>query len=232
MSSDVLGLVNARRQQLAAEQAKAWGGFVIDVTDGRISDPDSVLAGLGRLGKSAEELQAAVDRLRNRREWARQLVEREQAEAEYIELQQQLQAAEAQLVKVIEEHEAKLAPAVRRMEVCKSVMQSGADVRRSLLATVSAETRQAVFGELDSELAALQERQQQDAKAVRDCEAWLQTVRESGASAASHDQERIPGKRRQLQELQKALKACDVRLQALQDQRAAAELQLLKPDLF
>jgi len=230
--SDVLGLVNARRQQLAAEQAKAWGGFVIDVTDGRISDPDSVLAALERLGKSAEELQAAVDRLRNRREWARQLVDREQAEAEYVELQQQLQAADQQLEKMIEEHRKKLAPSVQRMERCKFVMQSGADVRRSLLATVSAETREAVFGELDSELAAVQEQQQQNAKAVRDCEHWLQTVRESGASAASHDQEQMPMKRQQLQELQKALKANDVRLQTLQDRRAAAELQLLKPDLF
>jgi hypothetical protein len=230
--SDVLGLVNARRQQLAAEQAKAWGGFVIDVTDGRISDPDSVLAALERLGKSAEELQAAVDRLRNRREWARQLVEREESEAEYVNLQQQLQTADRQLEKMIEEHHEKLAPSVQRMERCKAVIQSGADVRRSLLATVSAETRQAVFGEMDSELAALQEQQQQNTKAIQDCEHWLDTVRESGASAASHDQERIPLKRQQLQDLQKALRVCDVRLQALHDRRAAAELQLLKPDLF
>ena len=232
MTSGVFATLKEKQQQRQVERAAAWTAFVVGVADGQVTDPDEILSSLDRLGKTAGDLEAAVGRLRARRELARQLAEREAAETELADLQQQLAAADRELESLIAKHHAKHQPTQTRMEKCRERVVGGRDVRRDLIDSVSAETRMAVLGDIENGMAELQQRQATAEKSLADSERWLQSVESFGASASSKDQANIPGMRQQRQRLQVELRQIASEQQQLADRRSVAERELLRPDLL
>lgn len=230
--SDVFATLAAKQQQRQNNRKAEWVRFVIDVADGQVKDADDILEALERYGKTAGELQVDVDRLRSRRELARQVTEREAAEVEYVDLQRATAAADKELELLIERHNQKHFPTQQRLETVRSKLNSGVDARRALIDGVSRETREAICGAVEAELKEIQQRQQALRQTLTDVEHLLGEVNSFGATAADSDRASIPAKQQQRQRLRAELATIEGELQSLVRRRSAAEQELLRPELF
>ncbi len=116
----------------AEEKAAAWWDLVALVADGD-PDPDEVLAVLERLGKGADELQAAVSTCRMRRGLREDLAalpakgrRAEELSAEVRRLGEELRLAQLR-------HDQAVAPLLAEREVLLRQAGEGANIRRALL---------------------------------------------------------------------------------------------------
>jgi hypothetical protein len=230
--NDVFATLAAKQQQRQNNRKVEWVQFVIDVADGQVKDADDILEALERYGKTASELQVDVDRLRSRRELARQVTEREAAEVEYTDLQRATAAADKELEQLIERHNQKHFPTQQRLETVRSKLSTGVDARRALIDGVSRETREAICGAVEAEFKEIQQRQLVVGQALADVERWLGEAASFGETAASADRASLPAKQQQRQRLRAELATIERELQSLVLRRSAAEQELLRPELF
>ena len=227
---NLLEMLSSRLAQKQRQQATGWSQFVGDVLDEKLRDADEILSGLERLGKSPEDLQAAITLLLQRREWAGAVAAGDAAEAEYPKLTQQAADAEQALKKLIDAHHTKFASLGDKIERARNAISAGAGARRELLETCSLESQMAATADVDSRIAETQAAKSNVAKRLRDCENWVLGVDSEGDKAASSDLERIVGMREKLAGLESELSGFNSKLATLQDERNAASASMLKPE--
>lgn len=67
---DFFGVLKSRKNEIALDTAASWQKMVVAVADGKKLDADLTLLELSRLGKTPDDLAAAVALLGRRRAWA------------------------------------------------------------------------------------------------------------------------------------------------------------------
>jgi len=228
----ILEKLSIRIGQRQRKNAATWSQFVGDVVDEKLKDADEILAGLDVLGKSPEDLQAACGLLIQRREWGGVAKAGDAAEAEYPKLTQQAADAEKELSKMIERHHAKYAPLESKIFAARESISSGADAKRRLLDTCSAESESAATADVDLRIQELQAAKSDVSRRHRDCESWVLNIDSRGDSAATTDMAKLPAMREKLAGLELELKTFSSKLQALQDERGKASESLLRPEMI
>ncbi len=227
---ELLNKLSSRRAERQKQNADSWSQFVGDVCDEKMQDPDAILTGLERLGKTPEELQRACDLLIQRREWSRQATAGDAAEESYRGLMEQELAAEAELERLIESHQKKQIPLGKKIEQARTAMSVASDARRRLQETAGDESKRVAFSAIDLELQTLQAERQPLLKSIKDRERWISEIAQRGESAASEDAKQLPEARAGLASMRTEDAKFRVRLQTLQDQRNAAAQSLLRPE--
>jgi len=226
----IIEKLSVRLLQRQKKQAASWSGFVADVVDERLKDPDEILAGLEVLNRTPEDLQAACELLIQRRAWSAVVVAGDAAERDYPGLQDQFAAAAKELEKLTERHHAKYAPVKGRIHAAREAISSGADAKRRLLETCSPEARQAATEGIDARIQEAGQELDGVRRRIRDCEVWVLGVESQGDKSATADVVKLSAMREKLQGLKSEMKSCQTKLQDLQDERGAASEALLKPE--
>ena len=229
---ELLNKLSSRRAERQKQDAASWAELVSDVCDERMQDPDAILTGLERLGKTPEELQRACDLLVQRREWASQAAAGDAAEASYPGLTDQEAAAERELEKLVESHQRKQIPLQNKLEAARSAISVAADARRRLAETAGDESKRVAFDAIDADLAALQAEQLTLLKSLTDRKRWVHEIESRGQSAATEDLARLPSAREGLKDLQRQDAELRSRQVDLQSRRNAAAQMLLRPENF
>lgn len=227
---NVLGKLSAKKAENVGALQLEWLGVVSGVADENGLEPGALLAALNRLGKSIEELQAAVELLAKRRGWAILAAEGDAAEESYAGLLSQERASEKALQLLIAKHTAKCEPLGRLIDAACLAISSGADARRRLLETAGDEARQAAFDEIDAQLGEVQvERNllQSRMKGRRD---WLFRVESLGKHAATADVATLADARAGLKQMQTQDADLARQTTTLQDRRNVAAKRLLLPE--
>ncbi len=228
----ILEKLSGRLKQRQTEQSGQWSQFVCDVTDERMKNPDEILSGLDRLGKSPEELQKACELLVQRRDWSATVATGSDAEKQYSERLEAIQREESAFAKLTEKHELKMSELVQAREVTAATISKAADARRELLRTVSAETASGVYALVDQRIQETTEELERVRRLIRDSSHWIAEVESRAESAATADTERLGGQKQRLKELKASEAELSGKLPALQDERNAAADKLLKPELI
>lgn len=230
MISGLLEKLSKRKTERDAKSRNDWAAFVVQVADGKLSDPDAILTQLEERQRTPEELQNSIDLLHRRREWAKQASAGDAAETEYPKLMQQQADAEKALQKMIEEHNAKQEPLQARIENARAAISNAGTAKRSLIDTVSADYREVVFAGIDDELAAAGAAVREVEKRLSDRKAWIQTVESRGDAAATSDVEKLDESRKGLKGMQAELDEAREKLAAVQGRKNALFAKLLLPE--
>jgi len=88
---NVLGKLSIRKTEVSQANQAIWSKLVVDVADETLSSADAILTALDGLQRTPEDLQAAIELLNQRREWAAVVAAGDSAESEYPKLTQDLQ---------------------------------------------------------------------------------------------------------------------------------------------
>ena len=149
--------LKSRKVEVARTAASVWQRIVVDVTDGKEPDADTVLAELDRLNKSTDDLKTAVELLHQRRAWSALVEAGTLAEAAHPKIVKTIAAEVAAFAKIEEEHELRLRPMQGSERAAIFQMSEGARAKRELIVTASDPIRRATAAEADAKLRALQQ---------------------------------------------------------------------------
>ena len=227
---NVLEKLSAKKAENAGARQSDWVGLVTGVADENGLEPGALLAALDRLGKSIEELQAAVELLARRRGWAVQAAAGDDAEASYADLQTQERASEKALQLLIAKHTAKCEPLGRQIETARQTISAAADARRRLLETAGDEARQAAFDEIDAELGETQVERNSLQSRMKGRRDWVFRVESLAKNAATADVAALPDARAGLRAMIEQDADLARQTTALQDRRNTAAKRLLEPE--
>ena len=118
------------------------------MADGKFGDPEKILRKLQGLNRTPDELQTAVEQIRQRRQWRATFEQGEAAGEQYHELLQKRADAEDELEKLIAEHNAKHQPLEQTIARTQQAIAEGDTARRNLLDSLPEATRQRLTGHL------------------------------------------------------------------------------------
>src|SRR3990172_9076318 len=104
MSTTLLQSVKSAFRRQTADRASEWSAFVATVADSK-TDAESVPAALEAFGKTFDDLETAVDLLRQRRTWAAAAALEAEAKKQLDQIERDVAAARQRLAAV--EREAK-----------------------------------------------------------------------------------------------------------------------------
>lgn len=226
----------AIRQTEKAEQSEVeFHKFVISLDAAKTApDPDKIQAALDRFGKQPEELQAALNRLLERRRLAGLAAEVPQHREDYAKHQATLTEEVEQFAPVLAAHQQRVRELQAMRDNAKSGERYGDSALRELRDNCSQALRDAIKAASDR-LAQLDDAIQRNGWDASDCEAEI--VRKSDSSNCSYDEidERKKAVERLTDELSK-LKTEGERLAALRpplvDELAKLREQTLAVESF
>lgn len=229
---NVLKKLSAKRAENSGARQAEWVGLVTGTADENGLEPGVLLMALDRLGRSIEELQAAVELLARRRGWAVQAAAGDAAEESYAGLLLQERAGEKALEILIKKHRQKGEPLDRLIETARLAISSGADARRRLLETAGDEARQAAFDEIDAQLGEVQVERNSLQTRMKGRRDWVFRVESLGTHAASADVANLADARAGLRAMIEQDEDLAGQTTALQDRRNTAAKRLLEPEAF
>ena len=227
---NVLEKLSAKKAENAGARQLEWLGVVSGVADENGLEPGALLVALDRLGRSIQELHAAVELLSRRRGWAILAAEGDAAEESYAGLLSQERASEKALEILIQKHRSKCEPLGRQIDAARLAISSGADARRRLLETAGDEAKQAAFDEIDAELGENQAERNSLQSRMKGRRDWVFRVENLGPRAATADVANLADARAGLKQMQTQDADLAARTTTLQDRRNVAAKRLLEPE--
>ena len=123
----------AKKNETAITKHDEWRGLVVTLADGHELDEEAVLGTLEHCGRSVDDLQAAVELVKQRREWASQIAVVPAAKAEIARIEAERKAAQDELNVAIRRHNDRITPLVE-LEIAAVATLQIADLARQHLA--------------------------------------------------------------------------------------------------
>lgn len=216
-----------RKTEVALKGATAWQQLVADVVDEKEGDPDAVLLELDRLGKSTDDLAKAVELLKQRRVWAREVSDGVTAEADLTATTEQIQKLETELAGLLERHEAKLAPVEARRLLAIQRISSADSARRRLVETAGDPLLVQAVRDADANMASLRKDRSQFEQKIRGLTINRDSILKQDDSELAGEAERLA---RGIQNLKGQAREFHEQAESLNAASEAAREQLLRPD--
>lgn len=188
----LLGRHEERRQ----ERAATFHEIVRRIADGEEPGVDELEAALAVSGREAAEIEPAVDRLMQRREWAARVAESPALEAERDSLARKIEAEAAKLKAAAERHDQAVGPLRARQAEIEQELLTRAAYAKRLRETADAP-------ELAAQLAANEQRRRDLANQIVATEKRLGAARDyDNAEAAGRWTQTLADLRRQQREVE------------------------------
>lgn len=226
----LLNVLLRRKDERLVRSMSAWQTLVADVECGTLKDPDAILERLETLQKTPEELDGAIASLQRRKADAAVAATESSAEKAVAKQAGLLEAFETEMESAIAQLEARRTELADAKLAAVTKLNLAIDARTRLLLSVPDATKRALLNPLQEQIAAAESELSECRKSIRDRQNWISQVESLEESAATSDQDELPGKRAGL----KALKTQEAELvkshETLVRQRDSVSLELLKPE--
>ena len=229
---NVLGKLSIRKTEVSQANQAIWSKLVVDVADETLSSADAILTALDGLQRTPEDLQAAIELLNQRREWAAVVAAGDSAESEYPKLTQESATAIDLLARLIEKHNEKNSHVNDKVDQAREAISAAATARRQLLESCSPEASESATAAIDGQLAGIATQRSDLERLIREREDWLTAVEVQGMTAARSDRTKMPGQIAGLATLRADYQALTVDLERLNSEREQAATKMLHPEFF
>ena len=203
-----------RQAEKSAQRDAEWPAFVIKLAGAKTApDSDSLLASLDRFGRTPDELQAALDRLRERRRLAGLVADIPRHREEYTKHQASLTEELGQFAPVLAAHQQRARELQSLRDSAKSGERDGGGAEGQLRETCPPTLRAAIQSTADR-LTKLDDAIQRNGWDTSDCESGI--ARKSDHSNCSYDE---------IDERQQAVERLTIELGKLKAERDRMEAQ-------
>ena len=222
-----------RKIETATQRRSQWSQLVGDVADEKQNDPDAVLTELEQCGRSVDDLQKAVELLRQRREWRKQFDSGAKAEAELMDSQRKIERFIERRDALIE----KLDTEDRQLHAEKAAIvnrvHTAADAKRELARTACAGIATLATADLDKQLATAKQELGEVERSLSDKRHFLE-VRELEERTRKHGDASVQGEidqlRIEIKTITKRYNEFGPRFERLHADREAALAATLVPE--
>ena len=219
--------LRSRKFEIARKVGSEWQTLVIDIADEKEIDTDETLAALSRLGKSPDDLAAAVGLLAQRRQWAQQVTGGNRAESDHPVIKRKIEAEVARFTEIERQHEEKLQPLSYELAEAGRMILDGASASRELSQTSTDPLALAAVADAAEKLAELRREQAHIASELRSKEDRLATITAQKDDDLDGQAARLS---RDIGALREQLASFATRTEELVSESDAARLQLLRPE--
>lgn len=179
--------LKSRKVEVARESASVWQRLVVALADGKEPDPDLVLLELSRLGKTPDDLAAAVALLEQRRAWHAMALAGVQAEVDHPKFKKRIEAEVDAFIALQAAHESTIWPLEQSKSAAAFAMAEAQRARIELSRTARCPLALATVAEADAAVQSLRlERadHERELRAKEDHLTTLQAQRDPGLASS------------------------------------------------